>query len=67
MVTIYGDRKHLNCDELYCHFRSPSKVLEEFQMQNARFEVDCLAVALWIIIFQVVFYCVLKWRVHNSQ
>ncbi|XP_037958716.1 ATP-binding cassette sub-family G member 1-like [Teleopsis dalmanni] len=65
MVSIYGmDRAKLQCSEMYCHFRSPKKFLEEMSMDTAVYWVDAVALIGTFIALRIIAYFVLRWKLH---
>ncbi|KAJ9598553.1 hypothetical protein L9F63_010756 [Diploptera punctata] len=67
MVILYGDRPNLDCSEPYCHYKNPSKLLEDFGMKNATTQRNYIALLIWVLIFQISLYFVLKWRIYKSR
>ncbi|XP_069686819.1 ATP-binding cassette sub-family G member 4-like [Periplaneta americana] len=68
LVSLYGDnRPKLDCSKPYCHYRTPSKILEDFGMSDATYEGDMIAIGVWYISLQVMFYLVLKLRLYMSK
>lgn len=65
MVSIYGmDRAKLECHEMYCHFRSPKKFLEEMSMDNAEYWLDAVALLGTFVALRIIAYFVLRWKLH---
>ncbi|XP_014103249.2 ATP-binding cassette sub-family G member 1 isoform X2 [Bactrocera oleae] len=65
MVSIYGmDRAKLECHEMYCHFRSPKKFLEEMSMDNAEYWIDAVALLGTFVALRIIAYFVLRWKLH---
>ncbi|XP_054742326.1 ATP-binding cassette sub-family G member 1 isoform X1 [Anastrepha obliqua] len=65
MVSIYGmDRAKMECHEMYCHFRSPKKFLEEMSMDQAEYWIDAVALLGTFIALRVIAYFVLRWKLH---
>ncbi|KPU73027.1 uncharacterized protein Dana_GF15020, isoform B [Drosophila ananassae] len=65
MVAIYGmDREKLQCNQIYCHYRSPKKFLEEMSMDNALFWVDAVALVGIFFALRIIAYFVLRWKLH---
>lgn len=65
MVSIYGmDRAKLQCDAMYCHFRSPKKFLEEMSMDKAEYWIDAVALIGIFIALRIIAYFVLRWKLH---
>ncbi|XP_065358779.1 ATP-binding cassette sub-family G member 1 isoform X2 [Calliphora vicina] len=65
MVSIYGmDRAKLQCDAIYCHFRSPKKFLEEMSMDQAEYWIDAVALIGIFIALRIIAYFVLRWKLH---
>lgn len=68
MVSIYGmDRAKLQCSEIYCHFRSPKKFLEEMSMDKAEFWIDSCALIGTFIALRIIAYFVLRWKLHSIR
>lgn len=68
MVTVYGmDRAKLVCSEIYCHYRSPQKFLEEMSMDKAEYWIDATALFGFFIGLRVVAYLVLRWKLHSIR
>uniref|UniRef100_A0A1B0FY32 Uncharacterized protein n=1 Tax=Phlebotomus papatasi TaxID=29031 RepID=A0A1B0FY32_PHLPP len=59
--AIYGfDRKNLDCHQVFCYFRSVSKVLELMDMKENTYLVDILGIILWILLFKLLFFLALR-------
>lgn len=68
MVSIYGmDRAKLQCSEMYCHFRSPKKFLEEMSMDRAEYWIDAVALIGTFIVLRIIAYFVLRWKLHMTR
>ncbi|XP_058127312.1 ATP-binding cassette sub-family G member 1-like [Anopheles ziemanni] len=68
MVSVYGmEREKLACTEIYCHFRSPKKFLEEMSMDNAEYWIDATALFGFFISLRVIAYFVLRWKLHSIR
>jgi hypothetical protein len=68
MQCVYGyDRPYLKCSEAYCHFKSPRKYLEEFDMEDANYWMDMLGLLVWITALQIVFHLMLKFKMRISR
>ncbi|XP_069686168.1 ATP-binding cassette sub-family G member 1-like [Periplaneta americana] len=68
MVAIYGNnRSKLECSQPYCHYRNPSKILDDFNISDATYESDLMAILIWYLIMQIMFYFVLKLRLYISK
>ncbi|XP_069686836.1 ATP-binding cassette sub-family G member 1-like isoform X2 [Periplaneta americana] len=68
IVAIYGNnRSKLECSQPYCHYRNSSKILDDFNMSDATYENDLLAIVIWYFIMQIMFYIVLKLRLYISK
>ncbi|KAG8225049.1 hypothetical protein J437_LFUL000027 [Ladona fulva] len=63
MLAIYGyDRAKLKCSEVYCHFKSPTKFLEELDMANAEYWLDVVALGAFFILLRFIAYLVLRFK-----
>lgn len=68
MISVYGmDREKLECNQIYCHFRSPKKFLEEMSMSNANYWVDAGALFGIFIALRIIAYFVLRWKLHSIR
>lgn len=68
MIAIYGmDRPKLDCEEIYCHYRSPKKFLETMSMDKAQYWIDALALFGIFIALRVIAYFVLRWKIHSIR
>lgn len=68
MISVYGNnRTKLKCSEEYCHFRSPTKFLEEMSMQNAVYWVDAVALIGFLIGLRIVAYFVLRLKLRSLR
>lgn len=68
MLSIYGmNREKLDCNEIYCHFRSPKKFLKEMSMENAEYWVDAAALLGIFIFLRVSAYFVLRLKLRSIR
>lgn len=68
MLSIYGmDREKLKCSEMYCHFRSPKKFLEEMSMNESEYWIDAVALIAIFVVLRFIAYFVLRWKVHSIR
>ncbi|KAL5281063.1 ABCG4.2 family protein [Megaselia abdita] len=68
MVSIYGmDREKLECSEIYCHFRTPKKFLEEMSMDSAKYWIDAVALIGTFFALRIIAYFVLRWKLHSIR
>lgn len=67
IISIYGNhRPKLQCSEIYCHYRSPQKFLEELSMDKADFMIDCIALTSFFVGIRFITYFVLRLKLHTS-
>jgi len=68
MISIYGyGREKLSCSEMYCHFRSPTKFLEEMDMATAEYWIDAVALAGFFLLLRCVAYFVLRLKLRSKK
>lgn len=68
MVSVYGmDREKMECNEMYCHFRSPKKFLEELSMDKAEYWIDATALIGIFFALRIIAYFVLRWKIHSIR
>lgn len=68
MISVYGyNRAKLKCSDAYCHFKSPTKFLEEMSMQNAVFWQDAVALTGFLLTLRVIAYFVLRLKLRSLR
>lgn len=68
MVSIYGmNREKMECQQMYCHFRRPSKFLEEFSMSDANYWYNVLALSTIFVVLRIAAYFVLRYKLHSIK
>ncbi|PSN43324.1 ATP-binding cassette sub-family G member 4 [Blattella germanica] len=68
MQCVYGHgRERMNCLDAYCYFKSPLKILEQFNMLEAVYEYDVLVLLIWYISLLIAIFFVLRWRISCSN
>lgn len=68
MISIYGyGREKLSCSEAYCHFRSPTKFLEEMDMATAEYWIDAVALGGFFLVLRCVAYFVLRLKLRSKK
>ncbi|XP_070150083.1 ATP-binding cassette sub-family G member 4 [Polyergus mexicanus] len=68
MISVYGyNRAKLKCSEYYCHFKSPTKFLEQMSMENAVYWVDVVALLGFLLCLRVVVYFVLRLKLRSLR
>jgi hypothetical protein len=65
--AIYGfERKPLDCDDevlQMCVFSDPKTMLNELDVTDAKIYVDVLVLFVFFIVFRIISYLVLRWRI----
>lgn len=68
LLAIYGfDRPNLHCSEAYCHYKSPIKFLEEFDVRFSLYWVDFVVLFSFFIVLRLVAFLVLKWKLRSQN
>ncbi|XP_011688795.1 PREDICTED: ATP-binding cassette sub-family G member 4-like [Wasmannia auropunctata] len=67
MQAIYLDRANLSCSEIYCHWRSPNKILAEMDMPSMPFYVNLIVLGFWILSLHIITYALLYWKIHYAR
>lgn len=68
MISVYGyNRAKLKCSDAYCHFKSPTKFLEEMSMENTVYWVDVVALVGFLLGLRVVAYFVLRLKLRSLR
>ncbi|XP_060833391.1 ATP-binding cassette subfamily G member 4 isoform X3 [Rhopalosiphum padi] len=65
VAAIYDKRGILPCYSLYCHYKYPTKFLDEVAMTTDHFNYDVYALVITLLITRVVAYFLLRLRVRS--
>lgn len=57
----------MQCKEAYCHFKSPVKFLEEFDVRHAVYWIDLVALSVFFVSLRLIAFFVLKWKLRSRQ
>ncbi|XP_063377048.1 ATP-binding cassette sub-family G member 4-like [Cydia fagiglandana] len=64
--AAYGfGREPMPCNKAFCLFRTPQQYLQYLGL-NRPFIYDIYALLIWIVLLQILFVCVLKYRVYKA-
>ena len=67
LQAIYGfDRGALDCKNV-CLISKAADVLEEMDVENAKFYVDFIVLCIFFVIIRIGCYFVLRWRVKSQR
>ncbi|KAL6262646.1 hypothetical protein P5V15_005440 [Pogonomyrmex californicus] len=67
MQAVYLDRENLLCSELYCHFRSPNKILDTMGLLTVPFYVTLIILGFWIFCLHITLYSVFYWKIYYAK
>lgn len=68
LLAIYGfDRPDMHCSEAYCHYRTPTKFLEEFDVIDSIYWVDLVVLTGFFIVLRLIAFFVLKWKLRSQH
>ncbi|KAK7861706.1 hypothetical protein R5R35_010070 [Gryllus longicercus] len=63
VLVVFGfDRKHLNCDEIYCHYKDPQVILRMLDIQNVSLLSPIIALFGLLVLFRTICFIGLRWR-----
>ncbi|KYN37497.1 ATP-binding cassette sub-family G member 1 [Trachymyrmex septentrionalis] len=65
--AVYVDRPNLKCLEIYCHLRSPSKILSMADMPTVPFYAVPIILSSWILCLHAVHYAILHWKIYYAK
>lgn len=66
-LTVFGmNRDILECSEDYCHFRTPTKFLEEMGMENGNYWLNVSVLGVGIVITQIALFFTLRWKITRT-
>lgn len=64
IAAIYGlGRPEMDCDELYCHYKKPSKFLSLVEQSPDHFWSSSVTLLVFLIAIKVIAYFLLSWRI----
>lgn len=67
-TAVYSyDRPKMTCEEIYCHFTSPSRFLKEVGMADVDFWTNFFVLLGAFVLLRVVGYCVLLVQVYYRR
>lgn len=68
LLAIYGyDREDMTCPDDYCHYKSPRNVLTIAGMENCSIWVDFTALIFMLLLFRIISFTLLRWRLSPSS
>lgn len=70
MVSIYGlDRKKLDCNEIYCHFKKPTMFLKQMSMKGDidTYIIDVVVLIGLFILLRIAAYFVLRIKLFQNR
>ncbi|KYN21283.1 ATP-binding cassette sub-family G member 4 [Trachymyrmex cornetzi] len=67
MQAVYLGRPNLKCSEIYCHFRSPSKILSMADMPTIPFYAIPIILGSWILCLHALHYVILHWKIYYAK
>ena len=68
IVTLFGfDREKLDCSTAYCMFKSPSAVLQQFEVDGSVYWINMLVLAGYFVAFRIVAYFLLLRRIRYAK
>ncbi|XP_023019227.1 ATP-binding cassette subfamily G member 4 [Leptinotarsa decemlineata] len=65
-ASFFNEREPLECDELYCHYRDPKILMADMGMANSKVENQLFFTLIMMIIFRVIAYVALKYRMTSE-
>lgn len=68
LQAIYGfDRDTLECEKQPCYFSKPEEILQQMDVQDAKFYIDFIVLCAFFVILRIGCYFVLRWRVKAER
>lgn len=61
-ITIFGfNRSQLDCDDIYCHYAKPAKLLQFLQL-NSTYEEVIIVMTLYMIILRIIIMMIVNFQ-----
>lgn len=68
MLSLYDyDRPPLDCAQPYCYFRSPSKFLETFDMDQSSYWLCIVGMLVYFVVMRVIGYFLLRFKLKSTS
>ncbi|XP_011686839.1 PREDICTED: ATP-binding cassette sub-family G member 4-like isoform X2 [Wasmannia auropunctata] len=67
MQAVYLDRPNLSCLEIYCHWRSPKKILSMMSMPTVPFYVTLIIIGSWLLSVHAITYALFRWKIYRAE
>lgn len=67
VAAVYENRTTLPCEGFYCHYRYPSKFLEDVNMPADQFWNDIIALTTTLVLAKVAAYLLLRWKIRSMR
>lgn len=65
-ASLLQNRKPLECEEIYCHYRNPEIMMYDLGMINPDFSVQVIVIATFTFVFRMVSFLALKYRMTSE-
>jgi ATP-binding cassette subfamily G (WHITE) protein 1 len=66
MLSVYGfGRPFLACSQVYCQFRNPQRILEEFNMDQSSYYWSVIGLLVFFLVVRVAGYFALRFKLKN--
>ncbi|XP_055679283.1 ATP-binding cassette subfamily G member 4-like [Lutzomyia longipalpis] len=64
LQAVYGfDREDLTCDGISCYFKSPKKILENFDIEETSYVWNFVGIFIWIVVLKLITIIALRRQV----
>lgn len=67
LQAVYLDRPNLACLEIYCHMRTPNKILSTMNMPTVPFYIIVIILGSWILCLHIITYALFYWRIYYAR
>ena len=66
IASLLGyNRTKMTCDELYCHFQRPQKLLEFIGAGDTITDYAVIVLLICLFLFRIVAFCIIKYRLKH--
>lgn len=67
VLSIFGyDRPDLRCDEIFCYYKKPEKLMKDMALDQGSFLYACIALTAMCFILRIAAFYVMSYRIKHK-